>query len=127
MLSKQNRVRTSLAFSHTVRSGARSGRRNLVLYARRTTDTEPSRFGFIVSKNVGNAVTRNLVKRRLREAAASALVGQPRGIDFVVRALPHSAYAGWSELCGDFERALKTAVGQIVRSQVKAGKESRFV
>ncbi|WP_081746382.1 ribonuclease P protein component [Arthrobacter sp. H5] len=127
MLSKQNRVRTSSTFSHTVRSGARSGRRNLVLYARCTTDTEPSRFGFIVSRNVGNAVTRNLVKRRLREAAASALVSQPRGIDFVVRALPHSASVGWSELCGDFERALKTTVGQVVRSHVKAGKESSIV
>lgn len=127
MLPKPNRVRTSSAFSYTVRSGARSGRRNLVLYARYTTDTEPSRFGFIVSRSVGNAVTRNLVKRRLRQAAVLALFNQPRGMDFVVRALPHSAYAGWGELCGDFERALKTAVGQVVRSQVKVGKESSNV
>ena len=30
-------------------------------------DLEYSRFGFVVSKRIGNAVTRNVVKRRLRE------------------------------------------------------------
>jgi ribonuclease P protein component len=81
VLSTAHRVRTATDFSHTVRSGARSGCRNLVLYAVGTEAGAPSRFGFIVSKNVGNAVTRNLVKRRLREAAASALVQRPVGLD----------------------------------------------
>jgi ribonuclease P protein component len=38
-----------------------------VLQARQRNDAAPSRFGFTVSKKVGNAVERNRVRRRLRE------------------------------------------------------------
>ena|SRR5436853_7746949 len=38
-----------------------------VLQARARGDTAPPRFGFTVSKKVGNAVERNRVRRRLRE------------------------------------------------------------
>lgn len=88
MLSSKNRMRLSADFSTTVRSGARSGRRNLVLYAVPTALDQPSTFGFIVSKAVGNAVTRNLVKRRLREIAVHSLRAYPQGLSVVVRALP---------------------------------------
>ena len=60
--------------------------------------SEPSRFGFVVSKAVGNAVTRNLVKRRMRAAGAAALVTLPVGADVVVRALPASAHLDWVSL-----------------------------
>lgn len=70
---------------------------------------EPSRFGFIVSKAVGNAVARNLVKRRLRAVAAESLERVGDGYDVVVRALPQSAGASWLELAGDTRAALGTA------------------
>ena len=38
-----------------------------VLQARKRADDGPVRFGFTVSKKVGNAVERNRVRRRLRE------------------------------------------------------------
>ena len=38
-----------------------------VLQARKRTDDGPVRFGFTVSRKVGNAVERNRVRRRLRE------------------------------------------------------------
>ncbi|WP_458116096.1 ribonuclease P protein component [Arthrobacter sp. D2-10] len=121
MLSTAHRVRTATDFSYTVRSGARSGCRNLVLYAVGTDTDAPSRFGFIVSKNVGNAVTRNLVKRRLREAAASALVQRPEGIDVVVRALPPAASANWSDLRADFERCLASSVKRFSKDGGRKG------
>jgi ribonuclease P protein component len=131
MLPKEHRMRSALDFSATVRSGARSGRRNVVLYARpRDAEQagEPTRFGFIVSKAIGNAVTRNLVKRRLRAVAGHSLAEQslavPRaGFDVVVRALPPAAAASWDDLSAETRAALKTACRKAA-SGVTSGKEA---
>lgn len=58
----------------------------------------PPRVGFVVSKAVGNAVTRNLTKRRLRAIMATQLSGIPEGVDVVVRANPAAAHATYQEL-----------------------------
>ncbi|MBP3042131.1 ribonuclease P protein component [Arthrobacter jiangjiafuii] len=121
MLAVGNRVRKSADFSHTVRSGARSGRRNVVLYAVKTGEN-PTRVGFIVAKSVGNAVTRNLVKRRLREAAAQSLREYPTGFDVVVRALPPAATATWQELRTDYMGALRTCAGKVDRTRLLSQK-----
>lgn len=113
MLATSNRMRTSANFSHTVRSGVRNGRRNLVLYVVFTSSDEPSQIGFIVSKTVGNAVTRNLVKRRLREIVVETIKQHPYGINVVVRALPVSATASFSELATDYRKAFSTAFSRI--------------
>ncbi|NUP75535.1 MAG: ribonuclease P protein component [Sinomonas sp.] len=113
MLPVRNRLRSGADFSHTVRSGVRQGRRNVVLYAVVSGSGGPSRFGFIVSKAVGNAVTRNLVKRRLREVSAETLREWPLGIDVVVRALPAAAAADWASLRGDYASALRGALRRL--------------
>jgi ribonuclease P protein component len=112
MLSSTNRMRRSTDFSHTVRSGARSGRRNLVLYATSREAGLPSSFGFIVSKAIGNAVTRNLVKRRLREIAARILEEYPQGLSVVVRALPSAGASDFNALAKDFRKAFSTVVSK---------------
>jgi ribonuclease P protein component len=57
----------------------------------------PSRVegGFVVSKAVGNAVTRNRVKRQLRHLVAGELAHTPIGVAVVVRALPPAAPDTW--------------------------------
>ncbi|WP_354155909.1 MULTISPECIES: ribonuclease P protein component [unclassified Arthrobacter] len=113
MLATRNRLRTATDFSTTVRSGVRNGRRNVVLYAAAIAADEPSRIGFIVSKGVGNAVVRNLVKRRLREAGAASLREYGTGFAIVVRALPASAVASWDQLLADYNAALESTMSRL--------------
>lgn len=98
-------MRTSTLFAATTRSGARQGRRNVVVYVHPTASQQPVRAGFVVSKAVGNAVTRNKVKRRLRSLVEQSLQTHPAGYDVVVRALPPSAHATFSQLSGDWNSA----------------------
>lgn len=52
-----------------------------------------TRIGFSVSRRIGNAVTRNRVKRRLREVMRRKLAGITPGYDLVVTARPGAANA----------------------------------
>ena len=54
-------------------------------------DDEPARVGFVVSRAVGSAVTRNRVKRRLRHLMRERVAGLDRGSLLVVRANPAAA------------------------------------
>ena len=64
------------------------------------------RLGLSVSRKVGNAVTRNAVRRRLKEVFYSALPGIPANLDLVVSARPAAAEADVRELNEEFARAL---------------------
>lgn len=114
MLPRASRLNASGDFRSTIRRGTRVGRSTLVLHAGIVPDRAGVRVGFVVSKAVGNAVTRNRVRRRLRHLAAEHLVSgaQRAGIDVVVRALPASAVAG-PELAADLTSAWATARGRL--------------
>ena len=71
-----------------------------------------ARVGFVVSKAVGNAVTRNRVKRRLRHLVAAALPTLPGGVELVVRALPAAA-AQPERVVHDLEGALQAAMARL--------------
>lgn len=72
-------------------------------------DPAPVQVGFTVSKAVGNAATRNRVKRRLRHLTREhlqSLDGLPGRAALVVRALPASAEASYATLGADLGRTL---------------------
>ncbi len=65
------------------------------------------RLGLSVSRRVGNAVTRNTVRRRLREVFHSVLPEIPGDLDLVVSARPAAAEATFRELSEEFVRSLR--------------------
>ena len=71
----------------------------------------PALVGLVVSRAVGSAVTRNLVRRRLRHALREHLHELPEGSLLVVRANPEAAAASWSILTDDLEVALRRSLG----------------
>ena len=66
-----------------------------------------------MSKAVGNAVTRNRVKRRLRHLVAGSLSTSPVPLDVVVRAL---APAASGPLAEEFASAWASAVAKLGRT-----------
>ncbi len=104
-------MRRGSDFEQAVRRGTRGGRETLVVHLTYATDPEPSGpvVGLVVSRAVGPAVTRNLVKRRLRSLVRERLSDVPGQAKVVVRALPPAATAGYQRLASDLDAALATA------------------
>lgn len=57
-----------------------------------------NRFGFVVSRQVGKAAARNLLKRRLRAASRFWLPHLLTGYDIVIIARPAASEASYQEL-----------------------------
>lgn len=110
MLTSVNRLTSGPLFAETIKKGQRAGTGTVVLHLWiRDGDQSaagPAQVGFVVSKQVGSAVTRNQVKRRLRHLARERLSSLPGSAVLVVRALPPSASATYAELRADLDRAL---------------------
>jgi ribonuclease P protein component len=106
VLPAAHRLTGSDAFRTAVRSGRRSGSATLVVHLA-VGDGPVPRVGFVVSKAVGNAVTRNRVQRRLRHLAREHLASLPGSAVLVVRALPAAAHASSEELGVDLARCLQ--------------------
>lgn len=98
MLDRAHRLNAGGDFARVSRRGRRAHTAHLIVHLLRTDAQSVTRVGFVTSKAVGNAVTRNLVKRRLREIARDLLREHPTGLDVVVRARPSAAQATYAQL-----------------------------
>ena len=130
MLPRSLRMRSSKDFRQTTRRGVHVSRPTLVVHAvhfdqghfdqgqlEEGNVEDGTRIGLVVSGAVGNAVTRNRVKRRLRHLAAAHVADAPAGIGIVVRALPR-AVTDPAELPADFESAWQEAMSRLTRANV---------
>ena len=107
MPAKTHLVTRGDDYRYIVRKGNRVGGANCITHAvLHVENGRPARFGFIVSKAVGNAVTRNLVRRRLKSIVDLRLAAGFRGADVVFRMLPRSADVSFQELKEETNRAL---------------------
>ena len=112
MLARENRLLTADDFRSTMKSGRKFASNHLVTYLKGNDSQAPSRFGFVVAKTVGGAVSRNLVKRRLRAVARELLAefSPSVSVSIVVRALEGSASLDFETLKSEFSTSVRTGV-----------------
>jgi ribonuclease P protein component len=102
---KRNRLSRSRDFDAVYRHGRSTSTRFLVLYwFDRDEDPGEPRLGLAVPKAAGNAVSRNRIKRQLREQWRARLERIPRSRDYVLIAkpgLPEAVEANGFDWLGD--------------------------
>ena len=91
-----------------VREGRYRAQGGIVIQMRQNPEHTAIRVGFTATKKIGNAVTRNRAKRRLRHIALQLLpqFGQA-GHDYVFIARDSTTMRDWDKLMQDTQKALK--------------------
>jgi ribonuclease P protein component len=89
-LKRRHRLSRSRDFDAVYRHGRSTATRYLVLYAfpREAGSENEARLGLAVSRQLGGAVERNRIKRRLRVAFEAIESELPAGNDYVLIARP---------------------------------------
>jgi len=97
MLPRRNRLRGSTQLAR-LRASGRIWRHPLAVLLVNENGLDNSRFAFIVSRRVGNAVIRNRAKRRIRECVRRHIDEINGGRDCLVIARPGIVQASAAEL-----------------------------
>ena len=112
MLAKANRITSAADYKRITRTGRRRRGALTLTYGKpREPSTRPFRMGVIVARNVGKAVVRNRVRRRIK-AVGWELAREVSGLDVVVRALPSAADAPFADLEGEVRAAVRSLAGR---------------
>lgn len=82
-MDRCNRLRTNEDFLKVYRGGKNYWNRNLTIYVRKN-NLNYSRFGYSITKKIGNSVVRNKVRRRMQEIVRLNFDGIKSGYDIVV-------------------------------------------
>jgi ribonuclease P protein component len=129
MVPASHRMRRSQDFAAAVRRGRRSGSKTIVAHLAVVDGDSPVLVGFVVNKAVGGAVTRNVVRRRLRHLVRDRLrelsdrLPDGGGL-LVIRALPASAGVPSSVLAADLDSVLESASRSTPRGDRKVAVSS---
>jgi ribonuclease P protein component len=106
-LKAPQRLKKRAEFLRLAGSGRKKAVAGLVLQAVRAEPGEALRVGYTATKKIGNAVSRNRAKRRLREAARLTLAARDMsGVELVLIARLETGRIKFSTLCANLQRAV---------------------
>jgi ribonuclease P protein component len=107
MLPKKYRLTRNQDFRRVYRKGRSVAYPLFVLYSRKNGQ-KIFRIGFSVSKKVGKANKRNLVKRRFREAARNQIINFCHGHDYIFIVRNKATEATYSQIYNQMSKALES-------------------
>ena len=108
-MKREQRLRSAADFQRVRDQSPRVWPHRLLVLHVAPNDLDRARVGITVSGRVGNAVVRNRIRRRLREALRARFDSLAAGHDVLVVARPPSAQASWLELDAALETVLQRA------------------
>lgn len=108
-MRKDLKMRSPKLFKRTYTEGKSAATKDLVLYSLNLTSDEQTKVGLSVGRKVGNAVTRNKVKRRLRAVVRDYADALEPGFFLVFVVRPRAALSSFADLRASVDRLLQAA------------------
>lgn len=106
-LKKQYRIKKNKEFQEIFRTGQSFANRELVIYYRKKNDQKHFRVGISVGKKIGNAVTRNRIKRYIRECFIHLEDNLKQEYDIIIIARNQSVHLSYERLCKSLQHLLR--------------------
>lgn len=107
MVRKEQRLKKNKEFQHVFQGGKSMANRQFVVYALEKKEQTEFRIGLSVSKKIGNAVTRNRVKRLVRQAFLEMKEQLPGSVDIVVVARKPTAEMTFEEVQKSLQHVIR--------------------
>ncbi|WP_226683782.1 ribonuclease P protein component [Sutcliffiella horikoshii] len=106
-MRKEQRIKKNKEFQHVFQKGKSMANRQFVIYAVQKADQPVFRIGLSVSKKIGNAVTRNRIKRLVRQAVHEIKEQLPGGVDIVIIARKPAADMSLEEVKKSLQHVIR--------------------
>lgn len=107
-MNKQQRIKKNKEFQRIFKKGKSFANRQFIVYVLRS-DQPDFRIGLSVSKKVGNAVTRNRIKRYIRQTFLERKDDLMQNADYVIIARQQAAEMDFHESKKSLEHVLRIA------------------
>ncbi|UJF26941.1 ribonuclease P protein component [Planococcus sp. 107-1] len=107
-MNKQQRIKKNKEFQQIFKKGKSFANRQFIVYVLKSDQPE-FRLGLSVSKKVGNAVTRNRIKRYIRQTFLELKDDLKPNTDYVIIARQQAAEMDFHESKKSLEHVLKIA------------------
>jgi ribonuclease P protein component len=111
-MKKEFRVKKNKDFQEAFKKGRSFANRQFVVYAVEKEEQDFFRIGLSVSKKVGNAVTRNRIKRYIRQSVFELKNFMKTGVDYVIIARKPAAEMDFPEVKKSLTHVFK--VGKVL-------------
>ncbi|GHH98124.1 ribonuclease P protein component [Neobacillus kokaensis] len=116
-MKKELRIKKNKDFQTVFQKGKSFANRQFVVYSLSKEDQDYFRIGLSVSKKIGNAVTRNRVKRYIRQSILELKDQLVPGNDYVIIARKPAAEMDFPAVKGSLTHVLK--VGKVLKKNGK--------